>query len=146
MSDLMSEWSTNFGLAWLALGVAFGLHVADETAHDFLAWYNPIARRLRRFTGVFRFPPIFTFWAWLVGLAAVTAVVLALTPWAFERRPLMRPLAIAFAGINTGNGLLHIVAAVTSRRRVPGVLSAPLLLAASLWVLTAAAHPAEAAP
>lgn len=30
----------NFGHAWLAMSITLGLHVADEAAHDFLAWYK----------------------------------------------------------------------------------------------------------
>jgi hypothetical protein len=111
--------------------------------HDFLSWYNPIAGRLRRYTGVLRFPPVFTFWAWILGLAALTIVVLALTPWAFDRRAIMRPLAVIFAVINTLNGLQHIVTSLVQRRRLPGVLSAPLLLGTALWLLYAAMFMSE---
>jgi hypothetical protein len=129
---------TDFGTAWLALSLAFGLHVADEAAHQFLAWYNPIARRIRsRLYGV-PFPPTFTFWPWLLGLLAVTAAAVLLTPMAYERRSWLMPIAAAFAVINVGNGLLHLVASALLRRRVPGVLSAPLLVVAAIWVLAAA--------
>ena len=90
-----------------------------------------------------RFPPVFTFWSWILGLAALTISVLALAPWAFARRPIMRPLAIAFGVINTANGLQHIVTSVVQRRRVPGVLSAPLLLATALWLLLATVSTSE---
>lgn len=94
-----------------------------------------------------RFPPVFTFWPWILGLAALTISVLALTPWAFARRPIMRPimrpLAITFGVINTANGLQHIVTSVVQRRRVPGVLSAPLLLATALWLLLATVSMSE---
>jgi hypothetical protein len=70
-----------------------------------------------------------------LGLAFVTAAFLSLTPLAFLGRPWLRPLAIVFAAINVFNGMLHLVAAVALRRANPGVLSAPILLAASAWLL-----------
>lgn len=125
---------TRFGVAWLVMGIAFGLHVADEAAHDFLSWYNPIARRIRARLGILPFPPTFAFWPWLLGLLAATGVVLILTPVASSRPAWIRPVALAFATINVGNALLHLIASARLRRSVPGVLSAPLLLAASVWL------------
>ena len=125
---------TRFAAAWLAMGIAFGLHVADEAAHDFLSWYNPIARRIRARLKGLPFPPTFTFWPWLLGLLAVTVAVVLLTPIASTRPAWIRPVALGFATINVGNALLHLIASLRLRRRVPGVLSAPLLLAASVWL------------
>lgn len=124
-----------FGAAWAMMGVAFGFHVIDEAATDFLASYNPIARRIRSRLGGLPFPPVFTFWPWFLGLLAVTAIQLSLTPLAYAHVAWLIPAAIAFALINIGNGLLHIVAAIRLRHRVPGVISAPFLLAAAVWLL-----------
>ena len=126
-----------FGQAWLVMSIALGLHVADEAAHDFLAWYNPIARRLRARLWRVPFPPTFTFWPWLIGLIILTATLLVLTPLAYEGRPWLRPVGYVVSCINIGNGLLHIVGAALAGRRVPGVLSAPILLASALWLLYA---------
>ena len=134
----MNVWLYDFGAGWLALATAFALHVADEASHDFLAWYNPIALRIRRFTGPLRFPPVFTFWPWLIGLGALTALLFALTPWAYDRRAILRLPAIVFGLINIGNALLHLSASILMRRLVPGTLSAPLLFGASLWLIFAA--------
>jgi hypothetical protein len=129
---------TSFGLSWLGMGIALGAHVADEAAHDFLSWYNPVARRIRaRLAGV-PFPPTFTFWPWLLGLLAVTGAFLALTPLAFAGRAWTRPLALAAGVINTGNGLLHLVSAAVLRRPVPGLWSSPVLLASALWLIVEA--------
>jgi hypothetical protein len=126
---------TRFGAAWLAMGIAFGLHVADEAAHDFLAWYNPIARRIRSRLEPLPFPPTFTFGPWLLGLLAVTAAELGLTPVASGKPAWIRGIAVAFGVINVANALIHLIAAAKLRRRVPGVLSAPLLLVAAVWLL-----------
>jgi hypothetical protein len=56
----------HFGIAWLALCIAFAIHVADEALTDFLSVYNPAVRAIRA-----RFPflplPTFTFRVWLTG-------------------------------------------------------------------------------
>ena len=125
------------GRAWLSLGIVFGLHVADEALSHFLDWYNPIAARIRSKLGV-PFPPSFTFWPWLVGLLVLTTVFLSLTPLAYDGRDWLKPVAIAFALINIFNGLLHLVAAMVLRRRVPGLITAPFLLLSSVWLLRVA--------
>jgi hypothetical protein len=75
--------TTAFGCAWLAATLALGLHVADEAMHNFLAWYNPQALRIRRFLGGFPFPPTLTFWPWLIALSLAVLILAALTPQAY---------------------------------------------------------------
>ena len=130
----------DFGLAWLACVVALGLHVADEASHDFLAWYNPRALRIRRALRGLPFPPTFTFVPWLFGLIAAVMALAALTPVAFAGRAWLRPLAYVMAVIHIGNGVLHLGGSVLARRAVPGVWSAPVLLATGIWLAYAAAH------
>jgi len=48
--------ATTFGWAWLIATVSLGLHVADEATHDFLAWYNPRALRVRQLLHGLPFP------------------------------------------------------------------------------------------
>ncbi len=132
--------ATGFGAAWLAAVIALALHVADEASHDFLAWYNPRALSIRRALHGFPFPPTFTFVPWLLGLIAGVLALAALTPLAYAGRTWVRPLAYAVAAIHLGNGLLHIGGSVLARRALPGVWSAPALLAAGGWLAYAAAH------
>jgi hypothetical protein len=129
-----------FGAAWATMAVALGFHVIDEAATDFLASYNPIATRIRSRLGGLPFPPVFTFWPWFLSLLAAVMILLSLTPLAYARVTWMVPVAIVVSLINIGNGLLHIVASIRVRRRVPGVISAPFLLASGIWLLYAALH------
>ncbi|HYK81747.1 MAG TPA: HXXEE domain-containing protein [Gemmatimonadales bacterium] len=126
--------SGRFGLAWLALCVALAIHVADEALNGFLAVYNPTVRAIRT-----RLPllplPTFTFRAWLTGLIVATVILLALTPSAFRGAAWLVPVAYAFGIVMTGNGVGHLVAAALARRAVPGVYSAPLILAAAIYLL-----------
>lgn len=125
---------SNFGIAWLALCVAFAIHVADEALTDFLSVYNPAVRALRA-----RFPflplPTFTFRVWLGGLIVAVLVLAGLTPFAFQGSAWMRPLGLVLGLIMAGNGLLHVLASIYMRKVMPGVYSAPLLLAAALYLL-----------
>jgi len=123
-----------FGLAWLALCLAFAIHVADEALTDFLAVYNPAVRAIRA-----RFPflplPTFTFRVWLTGLVLAVAVLASLAPFAFRGAPWMPPMAYAFGIVMAGNGLLHLAGSVYLRKAMPGVYSAPLLVAAAVYLL-----------
>jgi hypothetical protein len=127
------------GWTWLAATVALGLHVADEAAHNFLGWYNPQVLRMRHYLGNIPFPPTFTFVPWLTGLVAGILLLLALTPLAFAGIHWMRPLAYVLATIHIANGTGHIVGSLVVKRWLPGVLSAPLLLASGAWLAYVAA-------
>lgn len=129
-----------FGWAWLAATFALAAHVADEATHDFLGWYNPRVLRIRQALGGIPFPPTFTFLPWLAGLVAAVLLLGSLVPSAFAGKSWMQPLAYGLAVIHVANGLLHIVGSLVARRRVPGVLSAPLLLAAGVWLAFAASR------
>ena len=129
-----------FGWAWLACVVALALHVADEAMHDFLGWYNPQALRIRQWLGGFPFPPTFTFWPWLIGLGVAAAGLAALTPFAFRGARWLLDVGYVVAAIHVLNGSLHVSGAVRTRRAVPGVWSAPLLIAAGLWLWYAVGH------
>ncbi len=108
--------------------------MTDEALTDFLSVYNPAVRAIRA-----RFPflplPIFTFRVWLTGLVLAVLVLASLTPLAFRGVAWMRPLAYAFGIVMAGNGLLHLAGSAYMRRAMPGVYSAPLLLAAGIYLL-----------
>jgi hypothetical protein len=126
---------TGFGPPWLAVNLALVLHILDEAASDFLSWYNPRALRIRRALGGIPFPPTFSFWPWLLGLIAAVLILLALTPLAFAGTAWLRSLAHGVGVFQIGNGLLHLLAAAITRRRVPGLWSAPSLVGTAIWLL-----------
>lgn len=128
----MVHWS--FGLAWLAVALALALHTADEARHDFLPLYNANAQAIRR---RFHVPvPVFTFSVWLGGLIGAVCLLLLLSPLAFHGTHWIRVAALVLGVlIGIGNGLWHIAASVVCRRKMPGVLSSPILLAAGTWLL-----------
>ena len=137
-SSRMSD-SAHFrlGRAWLAMAIALGLHVADEAATDFLAVYNPTVTLLRA-----RLPwlplPTFTFPVWLGGLVAAVTLLLVLTPLAYRGARWLRRVAWPLGVLMTFNGFLHVAGSIYLHRPMPGVYSAPVLIAVSLWLLRAA--------
>lgn len=126
--------SSGYGIPWLVLCGALAIHVVDEAATDFLSVYNQTVRAIRA-----RFPlvllPTFTFPVWLGGLLTAIVLLLALTPAAFREAPELRPWAYVFGLVMAGNGVLHLVGSIYLRRAMPGVYSAPIILAAAGYLL-----------
>jgi hypothetical protein len=133
----INESTRAWALSWMGLALAFGLHVADEAANDFLAFWNPLVESLRDRLPVLPLPT-FSFELWLGGLIGTTVILLALTWFVRRGAAWMRPVSYVLAVIMLGNGLVHIVGTVIEGRRIPGVHSSPiLLLAAGLLFATA---------
>lgn len=125
---------SRFGLAWVTLCAALAIHVADEALTGFLSVYNPAVRAIRE-----RVPflplPTFTFRVWLGALVLAVIGLASLSPFAFAGAAWMAAPACAIAILMLGNGALHIGASIYGRRLMPGVASAPLLIAAAAWLL-----------
>ncbi len=154
--ERQSSPSPGFERAWVALTVAFALHVVDEASTGFLNVYNPTVAAMReRWTW---FPmPMFGYREWLVGLILAVAVLSTLTPGATHNARWLRPLAWLYALIMFFNGVGHIAvtilghtfASIPVSRPAPGFYSSPLLLIGSAWLIvrlmkTAPAHHAPA--
>ncbi len=136
--------SRQLGNAWIALCVAFSLHVADEALTGFLSVYNPTVVALRQRYDWFPMPT-FEFTGWLTGLVTVVLILLALSPFAFRGDRWLRPLAYVFAVIMLVNAVGHTlgtiagrtVPSITFERPMPGFYSSPLLFVASVYMLRA---------
>jgi hypothetical protein len=121
----------------VALTVALAAHVADEALTDFLSVYNPIVRAARDRFGWFPMPT-FTFDVWLTGLVALVAILLLCTPLAFAGAAFTRIAAYPYGVIMLLNGLGHLAGSIYFNRWMPGATTAPLLIAASIWLLRGA--------
>jgi hypothetical protein len=120
--------------AWTTLCLALALHVADEALTGFLSVYNPTVDSIRG-----KLPwlplPTFTFEAWLGGLIVAVIVLSSLTVLVLRGSQITLVLSYVFGTSMLLNGLLHIAGTVAMGRPMPGVYSAPLLLAASVYLL-----------
>jgi hypothetical protein len=131
-----------FALPWLALSLAFALHVLDEATTGFLRVYNPTVMILRQRWGWFPMPP-FAFREWLLDLIIAVVLCFALTPFAARNVRWMRPLAWVVAVIQFSNAAGHTVgtilgrtvATVTFPRPAPGFYSSPFLFLGSIWLM-----------
>ena len=131
--------STRFhqwGLSWLALTIAFGLHVVDEVLTGFLPAYNSFIVSWRESLGWIPFPT-FSFTQWLTGLVIGIVILLGLSPLVFMGRLYLRPVAYFLGALMTLNALGHIGGSLTLRTLVPGTLSSPALLIAAVALLLA---------
>lgn len=120
--------------AWFLLTTALALHVVDEAVNGFLpSFYNPMVVRMReRFDW---FPmPTFTFWPWLIGLTLLVLLLYALVPAVARGGTWVKVAGYPFAAIMLLNGIGHIAFSVIENRMVAGVWTAPLLLAASVYM------------
>ena len=121
-------------LAWFLLLLALSLHVADEALTGFLPFYNNLVLTLREQWGFFPMP-VFTFPLWITGLTVAMIVGFALTPVAAASGPVFRVFSVVFGILMIGNGLGHLLGSVYVGYLLPGVTSAPLVLAAAIYVV-----------
>ena len=134
--------AAGFGLPWVALTLAFALHVLDEASTGFLSIYNPTVLALRARWGWFPMPT-FQFREWLTGLIIGVVFCFALTPWAMRGARWLRPLAWVYALIMFFNGMGHTwatiagqtVGGITFPRPAPGFYSSPFLFIGSVWLI-----------
>ena len=122
--------------AWLVLTVALALHVVDEASHDFLAFYNPMVTRLRATLGWFPMPT-FMFWPWLIGLTLLVLLLLSLTPAVSHGGRWVKLAGYPFAVLMLLNGIGHIAISIAEGRMIAGVWTAPVLLAGSIYLVSA---------
>jgi hypothetical protein len=116
------------------VSLALAAHVVDETVTDFLSLWNPAVRLLEEKLPLLALPT-FTFATWFWGLVVLTAILLLLSRAALRGAEWLRPLAWVYGLVMLANGLAHLAASVYLRRPAPGVVTAPLLLAASLYLI-----------
>ena len=124
----------SFARPWLALTGALAVHVTDEALTGFLELWNPMVLRLRESIPWSPFPT-FSFSIWLGGLTVLVLALFLLLPFAAAGAAWLRPSAYLYGAIMLLNGFGHLAASVVLGRRAPGVSSAPLLIAASVWLL-----------
>jgi hypothetical protein len=125
--------------AWVGSCLALAVHVLEEALTDFLPVYNAAASAIRE-----RLPwlpiPTFSFEIWLGSLIVAVIVLSSLTVFVLRGARWMKPVSYAFGVVMLGNGLVHVAGSLEMGRPMPGVYSAPLLLAASVYLLWSVHH------
>ena len=134
VTDLMQRAPRRHGLAWMLLCTALALHVVDEAFTDFLSVYNPTVQNIRKSFPLFPLP-VFTFESWLTGLIIVIILLFSLSPFVFRGARWMAPFSYLFGVLMLANGTLHLLGSLYLGRVMPGAISAPLLIAASVYLL-----------
>ncbi len=125
-------------MAWVALTLVLAVHVADEAMHDFLGFYNPFVMMLRDVL-LIQWLPTYEFGEWLAGLIVAVVLLLVASRAAFRGARWIQWASLPYGLIMLLNGCAHIAGSLYWQRMVPGVLSAPLLVAAGAWLLVRAA-------
>lgn len=121
-------------LAWVLMVCAGAIHVADEAAHGFLSFYNPLVRDLRDSLGFWPMPT-FSFKAWLAGLIVAILISFAVTPLVARGRRLIRVVVTVLGIIMVLNAMAHMLGSVYFGYLLPGFWSSPLLLATAIFVV-----------
>lgn len=129
----MTERRCRLHAAWLALTVALTLHVAEGAVRDYLSFYNPLAMSLRD-TMLWTWMPTFTFGAWLGGWIAILAVLYGMAWFAAYARGWVIWAALAYAEVMFLYAAAKIGFALYLEKAIPGIFTAPLVLAASCWL------------
>jgi hypothetical protein len=120
-------------LAWNLLTLAFALHFIDEALNDFLSIYNLMAEKLRDYLPSIPWPTV-TFTTWMTVVVTAIVVLFALSIFILRGVGWMRPISYVYAVVMLANGLLHLAVSIYTASFMPGVLSSPLLLAASVYL------------
>ena len=79
--------------------------------------------------------PVFTFRSWIIALVVAISILSALTPLVRRGHRWLIPVAYAYGVVHVLNGVAHIVVSLVGGTWMPGVLSAPLVLGAGVWLL-----------
>ncbi|MGC8760079.1 MAG: hypothetical protein ACP5UT_13635 [Bryobacteraceae bacterium] len=125
--------------SWLMLTLALTLHVAEGAVRDYLSFYNPLAMSLRDMM-LWTWMPTFTFAAWLGGWIAILAVLYGMAWFAAYPARWMVWASIAYAELMFLYAAAKLGFALYLEKAIPGVYTAPLLVAASGWLTLEAIH------
>lgn len=131
MQKSWDHWTT----AWLVVCVVLAVHIVDEVVNGSFGLYEDVGRVLMIVFPSLELPP-FQRDVWLVNLGGTLIVLFALTWWVRARSPLMATASYLLAAFATANGVLHLLAVAALKGLVPGAWTAPVLIAAGLYLFT----------
>ena len=121
-------------VSWLILVLCLSLHVIDEALNHFLELYNPIVLKIRESIPFIPLPT-FTFKTWITGLSILKILLFILTPLVYKRHKFTIRAIQIFSVLMIFNGLGHIVGSLYYSKIIAGMVSSPLLIIASIYLL-----------
>jgi hypothetical protein len=124
----LQQWT----IAWITLCFVLAFHIYEEVTAGTRQTYGAATEFLREF---FPWLPPFNFTVWLVDITGAVVVLFSLTWLVHKRHKFMLPASYAFATFTTVNAMIHLCSRLYGVEHVAGTQSAPLLLAASLFLL-----------
>jgi len=119
--------------AWVALTLALAVHVVESALRDYLSFYNPLAMSLRDML-LWTWMPTFTFAAWIGGWTVILAALFGMAWFAAYGARWVVWAAFAYAEVTFLFAAAKLGFAVYLEKAIPGVYTAPLILAASTWL------------
>lgn len=119
--------------AWLVLTFALTLHVAEGALRNYLDFYNPLAMSLRDML-LWTWMPTFTFAAWIGGWIVMLAALYGMAWFAAYPVRWITWAAIGYAEVIFLFAAAKLGFAIYLQKAIPGIYTAPLLLAASWWL------------
>jgi hypothetical protein len=132
MGRAWDHWTT----AWLVACLALAAHVTEEVLSGSYGLYEDVGRVLILLFPSLELPP-FQREVWLINLGGALIALVALTWWIKTRGPLTATASYVLAAFASGNGALHLLAIAALKSMVPGAWTAPLLIAAGLYLFVA---------
>jgi hypothetical protein len=133
MSISVSRWT----VAWLLACLVFALHIVDEGVHGTFGFYSDLERLVNLLLPSLNFTP-FNFDVWLVNMSGTLIVLFLMTILVERAIPVMLPASYLFAAFLSGNAALHLLMTIGRGEPVTGAFTAPLMLAAGLFLFLAA--------
>lgn len=126
-------------ISWLLSCLAFAIHIVDESMRGSFGFYSDMENMITNVMPSMHMAP-FNFEVWLINMTGTLVVLFLLTPLVHARNALMIPASFIFAAFLTGNAVMHLVMAVAQQRIVTGSETAPLMLAAGLFLFLSTAR------
>jgi len=131
----VSRWT----VAWFLACLGFALHIVDEGLHGTFGFYSDLERLVSLLLPSLNLTP-FNFEVWLINMSGTLFVLFLLTFLVSRANPVMVPASYLFAAFLTGNSAFHLLMTVGRSEAVTGALTSPLMLAAGLFLFTAAGN------
>jgi|GEM_PF-2698244 len=131
----VSRWT----VAWFLACLVFALHIVDEGLHGTFGFYSDLERLVNLLLPSLNLTP-FNFDVWLINMSGTLFVLFLLTFPVSRANPLMVPASYLFAAFLTGNSAFHLLMTIGRSEPVTGALTSPLMLAAGLFLFTAAGN------